>query len=1156
MRGTSRSNHQPCPKCGGVDRFFLVSNPRNGGAPFYLCRQCRHYEAATDADPDRPPVVSLSPEQVDHAHRGYTAVALWCAEYLWSPDPDALAALNHLRQRGLTDDTIRSARLGYHPRTHGYAKTGCAALDWGVGDYLYHRDRESLEGAQLGGLLGPQGRPKGVLRGTITIPYWQGERCVLLRGRPMEGGRYLSPSGVPLYASGVPALYLSDSIASASTVLLCEGEFKALAAHQHGIPAVAQPGVGYLPDSFIQSLAGKTVVVAYDVEQRSDPFQLSPGEQFTLAVVARLSGIEHQQQLERLSKVLEELEKKKVDDDVHEGMLLITQKEAAVRDARRIKMQLDRLTKLRLRVKVVRLPRRADERKVDIDSFLLRNSPDALRQLIASAPEGVDWHAAHSGSEFGYTRNGMHNGKPVANYKGRIVETVYQHDGLITTTLQRLALQSPSGRRLSVDVLDEDWADDRKAVRLVRKGLQEGTFDDNPALALRAIRLLSNQGDAPVSRWVNTCTGWEQIDGRWHFLAPDGAINGEGISTTIRAMIDPDTAGNHYAMCGPGDAGAGAAAWLSFLRGEVCPQPLALLLAGQTALSVLHRFNGNAARSMVWIHHETGSLKTAVVRAGVLALFGPRFTAERADAAPVIKWDSTAVALSLASFYYRDLPLIIDDYKTGMIAPDAFRRYLHAYSEGTSRTRANVHLKLDRALPIRVMVFSTAEDIPQGDPGMQARLLSLVLKPEQVSSDNLAALQRAGAAGHLAAFWRGFIQAIAGQLDSHGASHIQEQMQAIVSADDAELTGHRRTAGSLRQNRAAWLVLSNWLRQSGLISADEARQLNEAHLSARTLLTADLNSRQRESRPSQIFLSVLIELLSNGELTIEHEEMECPRCEKELKRAHDGWYCTNEQCHYHLPAARIVGFRCTDGIGIFANKAFQQVSRVKNDQRQPFAYSAPAIWQQLDADGVLVAKDPKRTPYITRRNPAARGADGKKKAELVLLIKPSALEIEIEPNNSESNHVILRSLRSSPDLAHQEAEEGDDAHVILLRSSGDPEAPEGGESEPRITRITSGSLSCDPQFEAPQCAEPGRGSQDHKESRSSESQRILTARPTINLSLSASDPAVPAASSASVSAPIPPDEHDAAVAEALSRGESSLQRLLREQRTQQTPAAE
>lgn|GEM_PF-2971390 len=1046
---------RPCPSCGGEDRFYLVTRPRNGGSPFWICNQCRHVEQAdVNATPTRQPLRRLDPEQIDQAHYGYTAVAEWCTAALWTRD--GAPALHYLRSRGLTDETIHQVRLGYHPDV------------WrdGVGTVLWHRNKDAYDGARLGGLLGPQGIPKGLLRGVITIPYLAGRKVVMLRTRKLDmqkGAKYLSPAGVSLYAGATPTLYLLDSLAAledGAPVVLTEGELKALLPHQMGIPAVGQPGVGYLPDAFIRQLARRTVVIAYDVEARRDPFQMSPGEAWTLRAVENLTGIGIRRQIAATSTALEEIRTQTKSASTEEQVLFMTQLEALTTQIQTLRTKLDDLQRLAIRVKVLRLPRPYTTPKIDLDLFARKHGPATLSTLVAQAQDAERWYDLHHGGGYAYERGGIYNGVMVANYQARITETVYQCDGQQTTAIQRLALRTPSGRSLDCEISAEDWADDRQARLALRAGLREGTFDDNPREVLRAVRLLSNQGDAPIERTVYTCTGWEQIGNRWHFLASDGAITAEGTTPVVRAEIDPSAIGNHYTLCGPGDAAEGAAAWLSFLRGELCPQPLALILAGQAALPLLHRFSGNTARSLVWLFHQSGALKTALIRAGVMALYGPSFTAERADGASVPKWDATSVGLGMLVFYYRDMPLLIDDYKQGVIHPDQFKRFLHNYSESTGRTRGTKTQQIDRIRPARCIVFSTAEDLPSvGDYGIEARLMAMQLHPNVTRPDALADLQRAGAAGHLVAFWRQFVQALAGTLDATGADGMRERLQALIRADDRELPGHKRAAGSLRQNRVAWLVLSHWLQEAGYISAAEAQTLNAAHLEARGLLADVLVARQKESRPATIFCTVLAELIQSGEFTLEHPGMTCPRCDAPLKPTDDGWYCTGEvgefraQCNYHLPARNVMGFVCEDGsIGVYKQKAFKEVNRVCSDQRQPLSFSQTAILQQLEADGLLACRGNRGDFTVRRRNPSRtwEGADKGNTPKWVLALKPAALHLdEDEPTEdasvSEKKESVCKNYGSpgspwiTPALPHQDAKSKQDNYGSPMDHHGSPE---------------------------------------------------------------------------------------------------------------------
>lgn len=1057
---------RPCPRCGGTDRFFLVARPRNGGRPFWLCNACRFVERTTEgAGPSGPPVIAeLNPEQRQQAYAGYAAVASWCAVYLWTPD--GRPGLEFLRRRGLDDATIHQARLGYHPDD----PMG------GVGPALYHRDPAAYEGARIGGLLGPQGRPKWPLRGAITIPYLSadGQSVTMLRMRKLDaapGKKYFAPAGVGLYAGGAPTLYGAETLAAApadAPVILTEGEFKALLCRQHGMPAVAQPGIGFLPDGFVEALRKRTVILAYDVEARADAFRLSPGERATIATAERLTGADLDREIGEANTLVEQLKiKAKSSDPDVQSEVLATLDQIQPRLIELIGRR-KQVTGRGVTLKVLRLPRDPDERKVDLDSFILRHGPDELRRLRDAAPLAHDWLARHGGAGFSYEKGGIVNGKPIANYQARIMEVVYQHDGQTTTAVQRVALSTPGGRALTVDIPAEDWADDRAARQAIRAGLRDGTFDDDSREVLRAIRLLSAQGDPPVERMVYTATGWEQVRDHWHFLAPDGAITARGVAGTVRAELEGDITGNHYALCGEGDPAAGAAAWLQFLRGAVCPQPLALILAAQAALPLIHRFSGTSARTMVWLFHQSGALKTALTRAAVMALYGPGFTAERADGGPVPKWDATNVGLGLLVFWYRDMPLLIDDYKQGVIHPEQFKRFLHNYSESTGRTRATKTQGIDRIKPARSIVFATAEDLPSiGDAGMGARLLAMQLHPSATNPEALAALQRAGAQGHLAAFWRGFIQQLASDLDLHGEDGVKAAIRRLFDADDESLPGHKRMGGALRQNRVAWLVLSAWLVKAGYLSPAEARQLNDAHLETRGLLAQTLTERQHADRPATIFLAVLREIIATGERIIERPGMKCPRptCGADLVFNESGWFCTGSHgeaefpCTYAIPAEKVLGFELEDGtIGLFSEKAFQAVSKVRNDQRQPFVFSSTAVWQQLDADGVLAAKGKDGRLQLKRRNPARPGKDGYGAPFTVLQLKAHALG-EGSPDDDGGGGGgedcadgcetmgSMGSMGSKSGLAHQDAKSLQAGHGIEWDQTPPPMgSKQGGEN--------------------------------------------------------------------------------------------------------------
>jgi DNA primase len=127
----------PCPWYGGRDRFWVWPHAER---PRYWCRQCNrngdaiqylrdlhgltYHEACArlglpidwhPAPPrphaPKPPPLAVPPNPVWQAQA--RAVIERCEQILWTPA--GAQALNYLRRRGLQDDTIQTARLGYHP---------------------------------------------------------------------------------------------------------------------------------------------------------------------------------------------------------------------------------------------------------------------------------------------------------------------------------------------------------------------------------------------------------------------------------------------------------------------------------------------------------------------------------------------------------------------------------------------------------------------------------------------------------------------------------------------------------------------------------------------------------------------------------------------------------------------------------------------------------------------------------------------------------------------------------------------------------------------------------------------------------------------------------------------------------------------------------
>ncbi len=586
------SSSQTCPRCGvGKSHFYHVPRPRDGRPAFWHCSACRYHKSSDPAIAGKGVPKTLTPAQVDQAHRGYTGAATWASLQLWQPA--SAHALDYLRRRGLSDATIQVLKLGHHPAVPPNGSQG-------LGDALFHFDRDIYDGAIAGGILGKQGRPLSMMHAAITIPYLHAGSCTMLRTRRLDPNaptKYMSPTGVELYAGGRPTFYLHDVLADPKVthVIVTEGEFKAALAWQAwqdkqlSMPAVAHPGIGYLPDALLDALAGKTVYLCYDAERRKDPFRLSPGEDYTIRNGEKLTGLGMERRQAQLQQLLSRAQRPKRGELVDQEQVDKLTTELAT-----LSTAIETAQRRAITVKVVRLPRPADVDKVDLDSFILAHGARALQALLDKAPKFQDWYEVHGPSEYRYERGATFNGHLLANYQARIVEDVEQDDGLERTAMHRVIVRSPSGHERIVDILTDIWRDESKAIQAVRGATHEGAAIDEGRETLRAFKRLSRFGDDPVKRVDYTCSGWQRIDDRWHYLMPDGAISANGPITRAQANVSPHVLGNHYQLATvDGDPAAGARAFKRLLFGEAGAQALALLLAGHAALAPVHRFMGD-----------------------------------------------------------------------------------------------------------------------------------------------------------------------------------------------------------------------------------------------------------------------------------------------------------------------------------------------------------------------------------------------------------------------------------------------------------------------------------------------------------------------------------------------------------------------------------
>lgn len=188
----------------------------------------------------------------------------WYHERLLS-EPDAGAARNYLRSRGLDGETVREFRLGWAPE--GW-DTLCRAL-------ALSKDLAKDSGL---GFENRRGRLQDSFRGRIMFPIFEpGGKAVAFGGRILPGQgsegqpKYVNSPDTPLYSKRRTLYGLNwakTEIASGGSAVICEGYTDVIACFSAGVrTAVATCGTALAEEHFslLRNFA-RRVVLAYDAD--------------------------------------------------------------------------------------------------------------------------------------------------------------------------------------------------------------------------------------------------------------------------------------------------------------------------------------------------------------------------------------------------------------------------------------------------------------------------------------------------------------------------------------------------------------------------------------------------------------------------------------------------------------------------------------------------------------------------------------------------------------------------------------------------------------------------------------------------------------------------------------------------------------------------
>ena len=635
-----------------------------------------------------------------------------------------------------------------------------------------------------------------------------------------KAARYLTPKGAPNHLYIPPTLDASILQDPFVSMILVEGEKKALKAVAEGFPGIALSGVWSwtsgrdtgtgqrhpIPDLNLVMWKGRTVFLIFD----SDAATNRKVRQAEKALADHLKG----------------------------------------RGAD---------------VRIVRLPTEPDGSKNGLDDFLARHGKDALQALMdREGPEDQEDDDIPDpsglyvvkGGVIGYMKSVGRGDDttrvfvPLCNFTAKVTEETARDNGVEVVktfsiegrlndgkTLPRTEV--PASQFAGLTWVTGSWG--------ISARISAGTASKD---RLReAIQVFSANA---ATRTVFTHTGWRKMGAPWLYLHAGGAIgaNGQAVDVDLEPPLNryqlPATLENIV-----------EAVKLSLSLLDAAPYavtvPLLCIAYLAPLCEILH------PDFALWLLGSTGVRKSTLA-----ALFLSHYGNFPDKNALPASWESTENALEKRLFMLKDTLCVIDDYapkadptaqaKMSRVAQRLVRA--QGNLSGRSRMRADTSLRPD--YPPRGLTISTGEDLPPGESVM-ARLLTVEIA-EQIDSARLTPAQ--DQAHRLPHAMAGYLQWLAPQMDE-----LRERLPAMFKEKRKEAracASHPRTPEIVAYLAVGLEMFLKFAVHVEAVSEEQADRLYSDGWDTLLSVAQAHDRRVRQEDPAEVFLQTLASLLAQN----------------------------------------------------------------------------------------------------------------------------------------------------------------------------------------------------------------------------------------------------------------------------------------------------
>ena len=869
--------------------------------------------------------------------------------------------LADLRASGLDDDTIRTAGLCSAPAAAtgllGFHDTPALVIPY-VGHPGYVRIKPDVPRVDAHGRAIKYETPRGG-RNHLYIPSRTRQRLIGIGPR-------------------------------AATIIITEGEKKALKADQEGFAVISVPGVwGWRSVDALRELAeidweGRRAVIAFDSDVTRKPD--------VKAAIAAL--VEHLKKLKAEVRVvvlpdIDGHEKTGLDDYLVasgcEGLRALLDNagdwfatllamlecglepeplEAAVRPLNELigeagaVSQEELVRRLRNRLKELGYtpPPVAELKRHCRDAQRQRRNQPAAGQRAANEPEirfmaeGPDGAYRDHPEKQGLYDYSREQPVQLTNFSMFIDHEVQVHDDLQPHKRfsGRIELQ---GRPHPFAIDAADYANNGKLTAAIYEAAgSKIEIHCKPEVLRTAISAVS----VPDIRRIGTNFGWNAE--KTAYLVPGGQITATGFHDAEDNDMQVDLSDQEFAKrlkMKPLTTEQLVAVKRHVVDDllQLCPdRKVGYSLIAAVALSVLYRFTSGMNKPLIWVSGLSGSGKSHSAKL-VQNFFGEFPIAGEKG---VMSWGSTPKRIQHEGYYFRDAMYVVDDYKPEHCKPGEATWVLQGYADAAARSRLRRDATAAESREIRGLLLCTGEDVPDHSASATARIIKIPYPKAEI--DLVRGRRCQQQCQHYSGLMADFIRHL---LANDRPAAFVARVAALQDQFCQAAKGHEnivRVAGNFALLAAAFEEMAEYLKDVWPGADDAKRAFIEQHIPA--LRGATLND-VHEQKASCVFLSTLGMLVKQGSVLIRGLQVEgaTPTTAKPIgKRVLQARAC---------PAATAPASGGRVGaprepqqepvLEIWTTAAFAEVQQsLRQQARPPIAVTLPALLQQLREDGVLL----------------------------------------------------------------------------------------------------------------------------------------------------------------------------------------------------------